>query len=217
MLRFALMDQLVKFVLTFVTLISVASISGFATPVGNATQADDESQTLAQSSLRMNDIYDITKKWQTITMLGKKYLISPTSRRNLEWKDAKKKCEKEGGSLPTNMSPEWFEEAGKLKGINFSEYTSYWVGAEVDASDEDKKWNWIYKELFPWKWITGESLQLSYPNWGKGYPRISTPGYSNEYCVLIKPYESTFVLVNNYCDVVHPYVCELYQGEKNFL
>ena len=35
------MDQLVKFVLTFVTLISVASIFGIASPVGNATQADD--------------------------------------------------------------------------------------------------------------------------------------------------------------------------------
>ena len=35
------MDQLVKFVLTFVTLISVASTYGVASPVGNATQADD--------------------------------------------------------------------------------------------------------------------------------------------------------------------------------
>merc|ERR1712142_314702 len=198
--RFASMDQLVKFVLTFVTLISVASIFGIASPVGNATQADYESKTLDQSSLRMNDIYDIFEKWQPITILGKKYLISPTSRSNQEWKDAKKICEKQAGSLPTNVSPEWFEEAGKLKGINFSRSNSYWVGAELNGSYKDNKW----------KWITGEPLRSSNPNWRKGYPHFAYPGLSAEYCVLIKPYESTFVLENNYCDITHAFVCELY-------
>jgi len=186
------MDKLVKFVLTFVALISVASTYGVASPVGNATQADDASSCQEK---KWSDWFD---NWQKLTLLGKKYLVSPV-KKSKKWKDAKKKCEKKGGALATNLSPEWFEEASKLTDRCFSPYNDYWVGAKLDGSYEDNKW----------KWITGELLPLRNPNWKKGYPRFVVPGFTKEYCVLIKP-QSTFTLMNDYCKFERAFVCELY-------
>jgi len=186
------MDQLVKFVLTFVALISVASTFGVASPLGNATQADDASSCQEK---KWSDLYD---KWQKLKLLGKKYLISPT-KKSITWKGAKEKCEEKGGTLATNLSPEWFKEAVKLKGQCFSRYNSYWVGAVLDGSYEDNKW----------KWITGESLPLKNPNWKKGFPHFVAPGFSDEYCVQIFDKYSD-ALENNYCFIKNAYVCELY-------
>jgi len=194
------MDQLAKIVLTFVTLISVASISGFASPLGNATQPDDASSCQGKN---MNNMKNMNNKWQKLTLLGKKYLISPILKKNKKWKDAKKKCEKKGGTLATNLSPEWFEEASKLKDECFSRYNSYWVGAVGSEADNE------------WSWISGERLPLGNPNWKEGMPLIRyvtdiSEEEFNEGCVYIKfDYGSALGLKNMFCTVKSAFVCEL--------
>ena len=190
------MDKLVKFVLTFVALISVASTFGVASPVRNATQADDASSCQEKE---WGNTYD---EWQKLTLLGKKYLVSPI-KKDVKWKDAKKKCEKKGGTLATNLSPEWFEEASKLKDECFSRHNSYWVGAVGSEADNE------------WSWISGERLPLSNPNWKEGMPLIRyvtdiSEEEFNEGCVYIKfDYGSALGLKNMFCTVKSAFVCEL--------
>jgi len=185
------MDQLVKFVLTFVTLISVASTYGVASPLGNATQADDASSCQGYTY----------NTWQKPTLLGKKYLVSPTMRYK-KWKGAKEKCEEKGGTLATNLSPEWFEEASKLKDRCFSRYRSYWVGATLVGSEADNNWSWI----------SGQALSLKNPNWREGMPFIRVPGDTSgefwEGCVLIRFFDGALILENSYC-TTFPFLCEL--------
>ena len=138
-------------------------------------------------------------------MLGKKYLISPTLKKNKKWKDAKKKCEKKGGTLATNLSPEWFEEASKLKDECFSRYGMYWVGATLVGSEAKNEWSWI----------SGESLPLNNPNWKEGMPliRVVTDISEEEFhegCVYIEfDYDSALGLKNRYCTGKSAFVCEL--------
>jgi len=184
------MDQLVKFVLTFVTLISVASTYGVASPLGNATQADDASSCQGYTY----------NTWQKPTLLGKKYLVSPTMRYK-KWKGAKEKCEEKGGTLATNLSPEWFEEASKLKDRCFSRYSRYWVGAKLVGSRADNNWSWI----------SGQALSLRNPNWKEGMPKydIDISDKSLEECVIIKFSGGALTLRNWYCTGIAAFVCEL--------
>ena len=193
------MDQLVKFVLTFVTLISVASTYGVASPVGNATQADDASS--CQEKERKQTYDKFFYNWQKLTLLGKKYLVSPIEKSE-KWKFAKENCEDEGGTLATNLSPEWFEEASKLKDRCFSRHSRYWVGAKLVGSEADNEWSWI----------SGQPLSLKNPNWKEGMPKFQgqyhISGRFWEGCVYIQFYGGALVLKNSYC-TTSAFICEL--------
>jgi len=191
--------------LCFWTSFAIFLTFGVASPTGNSAERE-LADAKRESEYTRITVYD---NYREIEILGKKYLRADVNKLK-SWEKAKAKCEEKNGILASNLSPEWFKEAAKFQegydGINgLGHYSGYWVGAQLQGTNLKNDW----------KWITGESLPLSHPNWQKGIPHFNLPG-AKQYCVFAiierdnnDKLTDRMTMANNYCNLTAPFIGQL--------
>jgi len=144
-------------------------------------------------------------KFEPHELDGKTYLFRLHS---VKWEEAKQDCEDSGMELAHNLSPQWFKDAESNKEIRHYLWAwQFWVGARREGYDRIKDW----------KWINGDALPASNPNW-KQQPKQPRKDYGDFMCVIVKltadddnygitgPWYAAFKQKG--CGGTSPYICQ---------